>query len=764
MADSDPPELAAALLRWVQAFGTPSKVETWRDLQDGWVLWAILQDIDPSYFEGDLPEPPSKTKDNWIPRWQNLKQVNRLVTAYLRDASESLDSQVGRIVPDLKAIATDASAQDTVMLLKTMLRAAMYSPESNQRMGRIVVGLGPDIARTIAAAMQEMEETDLQATESIDRSDLETTPGVGTSTELESEPEPAPSTERPSTARDPELEQEEKLIQAFKTIKDLQDNNAKAAVELEELRQDKEELQQAFDAFKYEVETEGQKRVENDSIKELQHKTDRDRDYIAELETELDNIRTTSQTQERQIERYKADGDAKQKLRDDLQLLRVERDELLQKSRANENLKKKIQALQDQEKANSTLKEDLKMANEQLQSMDRLKEQCTVLQKANAENMTTIANGEQEIFDQKTTRKRMEHEYKVLVQKWEASKERQSRDHETITELETRLQILESEGNADNSGLDHEIAASETSEAVVTKSQSAVTSADISILQQKLDALAARNNKLETEYLDILQDKLGLETAIEDLKEPSREPEENIPFLEQRKKLQAINVELAELRNLHFSTTADLASAKERLLATADQSLDGKTEYQVLTDRYAELHKHSEGVEAELSDQRSLLRHALLGAPALLKEPEESRQGIEYKLLLQQLQAIRETPEDDELCDKTAANLSARIEGARSEGSAAIKRAEEHASEVAELREKLAAASNDHGKAGQVPSQEFAALQRENRLMTSAWFDLSSRLQSNTTMLGRRKESPKSFLGKQRALVTPSIAVGQHRR
>jgi len=57
--------------------------------------------------------------------------------------------------------------------------------------------------------------------------------------------------------------------------------------------------------------------------------------------------------------------------------------------------------------------------------------------------------------------------------------------------------------------------------------------------------------------------------------------------------------------------------------------------------------------------------------------------------------------------------------------------------------------------------KDAAALQRENKLMTSAWFDLSSRIQSNTVMVGRRKESPKSFLGKQRVVVTPLIVAGQ---
>lgn len=568
----------------------------------------------------------------------------------------------------------------------------MYSPESNQRMGRIVVGLGPEVAVTIAAAMKQMEESDVQQPDPQDRSEYEVTPEPSTPAEPASEKPPPTisSNDRMSLGtsgeRDPELEQEEKLIQAYKVIKDLESSNAKAATELEELRQDKEELQQAFDAFKYEVENEGRKNVENDSFKELQHKTERDRDYIAELETELESLRDKSQTQERQIERYKTDTDAKQKLRDDMQLLRAERDDLLQKTRMNENLKKKIQALQDQEKANSTLREDLRSASERLQDLDRLKDQCAVLQKANAENMKTIANGEQEIFDQKTHRKRVEHEYKVLTQKWEAAKERQVRDHETITELENKLQTLEIGGpstNGSGGGLDGELEASEKAraeKAMARNQDSGVPSADAAILQQKLDAITARNTKLETEYLDILQDKLGLETALEDLREPTREPEENVPFLEQRKKLQAAQAEVQEMRNQQFNANTEMANIKERFMAIQKQltdkdvrSLDGNAEYQALTDRYSELHKHSEGVEAELAEQRSLLRHALLNATQLLKESSETRNENEYKLLLQQLQAVRDAPEDDDLLESTAAQLADRMEQARSDALAANK-------------------------------------------------------------------------------------------
>lgn len=49
--------------------------------------------------------------------------------------------------------------------------------------------------------------------------------------------------------------------------------------------------------------------------------------------------------------------------------------------------------------------------------------------------------------------------------------------------------------------------------------------------------------------------------------------------------------------------------------------------------------------------------------------------------------------------------------------------------------------------------QTIKSLQRENALIASAWYDLTSRLQSNHVVLQRRNEAPKSWLNKQRHLV-----------
>lgn len=46
--------------------------------------------------------------------------------------------------------------------------------------------------------------------------------------------------------------------------------------------------------------------------------------------------------------------------------------------------------------------------------------------------------------------------------------------------------------------------------------------------------------------------------------------------------------------------------------------------------------------------------------------------------------------------------------------------------------------------------QELLNLQRENKLVASAWYDLTNRLQMNNVILQRRNDPPRSFLKKQR--------------
>lgn len=792
MADPDP-DLSLALLKWIQAFPAAGSISSLTDLRDGHILYEILRDIDPEYFIDPLPESratldrkyssPRKAgitggssngtlggggSDQLVRRWSNLKFIYRAVTGYIRDVCATLEEPEREMVPDLKSIAMggQSAEREMVVLLKVVLRAAFSSEVSNERMGRMVLGLGPETAKHIAAAMAAMEEdpADVRETESEEQ-------------EAERVEDESPQTMRDTPVdRDFGLEEEEKLIQAHRIIKQLEASNAKAATELEGLRREKNLLEEAFESFRYDVESQGQTTGQDEAYKALQVKADRDRDYIAELESEVESTRNTAQSQERQLERLKTDSDGRQELRDELQLLRAEKEDLVQKSRANENLKKKIQTLQDQENRNISLRDDLRAAQEQLQSLDSLREQVSALQKANTENMNLIANGEQEIFDQKTTRKRLEHEYKVLLQKWEGAKDRQSRDHEIITELENQLQSLRTNEDEDagmtpglekaSGGLEDEM------NATGAKDVETVPLAELAMVEERLRSVTTRNAKLEEQYLDILTDKLGLETAVQDLRDDrarERKEEESVPFLEQRKRLLAAQIELTELRDKVFGITAELASVKEKLLARQDPELDEKdkggldqsAEYASLSKSYVELNKHSEELEADLVEHKALLRHSLLGHGALAKEPKETRKVNEYAVLLRKLEGLREADVDHETLVNVATELAERIEKSRRSATEATNALQDKESTITTLRGELEKAKKAPPVQVKMDSKDMENLKRENQLMTSAWYDLTARVSAGGGMVGRRKESPKSWLGKQRAIVGHGMGIGQ---
>ncbi|KAK2772439.1 microtubule binding protein [Colletotrichum kahawae] len=72
-----------------------------------------------------------------------------------------------------------------------------------------------------------------------------------------------------------------------------------------------------------------------------------------------------------------------------------------------------------------------------------------------------------------------------------------------------------------------------------------------------------------------------------------------------------------------------------------------------------------------------------------------------------------------------------------------------------DLQRKLKAAEGGEAAAAQkaASDQIIKNLQRENALIATAWYDLTSRIQSNHVVLQRRNEVPKSWLGKQRQMV-----------
>ena len=689
----DHPELPKALLSWVREFDFASSVTNLRTIQDGVIVWRILKEVDPEYFTGELPEPDASKDDNWIPRWQNLKHIDKYLTTFMRDGSERLSGLSKQLNVDLKAIAIDGSSEDSLLLLKFCFLAAMHSPKSNQRMIDMLSKLGSNAQKPIADSIRSMETWDSRLADVVSQ-------GPGSDTGGILSPGRGGASPDPGFQRDVELEWEERLIEANSTIRNQQEKIQNLHRLLEQYRTQSTELEGELNELKYQRDQGGLSDANNEVLDQARKKATEDREYIAELESEMNTFRGTQEDLESQLRRYKNDSDSKQKLRDELQMVKVERDDLVQKTKANDNLKKKIQNLQEAEKSNSSLREEVESLQEELRSSRGIRDKVAALQKSNEEKTKTIANGEQEIFDMRTTRRRIDQDLKYYQQRWEVTKERHQRDADLISELEEKVKDLEAghgkiSQNGDaldaeftstdqtQAGLRNKIAELERENVTLKQNQADnVSSIEVgteddeeSAFKQQAAFLQQRYNRIEKQYLDVYQENLGLDAAIKNL---DQNVIESRPFIETRDRLQTAIQELEQAKKRLFGIESDLSaktsslhSAEGRLAAmdedkaAAAEGIQRSADAQVetLQKEVDRLTSRVESLQIQFDDTKSLLRHALIDQSHLLKEDEELRSGNEVRLVQEQISMHKSKGEPNE--EELALSLAQRIETTR---------------------------------------------------------------------------------------------------
>ena len=667
---------------------------------------------------------------------------------FIRDECGRLPRLSKKMNPDLKAIAIDGSSEELIQvmqspppslklsnimqqLVKAVLLAAMYSPSSNQRMMEVMYSLGPKIGAPIATFIGNMEARDQQLAEAESRGD------VGSDTDGILSPERSGTPQIGGIQRDLELEREERLIQAYSTIKNLEERNVALTEDLKESRTNAAKIDDELADLKYRIEQRGLKAGDNELLEELRQRSSQDKDYIAELETELEALRSTSESQERQLVRLKGDSEYQQRLRDEIQYLKTEKDDLLQKSKASENLKKKIQTLQDSEKSANAVRQENESLREDLQKTKSYKDKCATLQKANEEFSKTIANVEQEIYDQKTTRKRLDHEIKIYMKRYEDAKDRQQRDAEVINDQEERIRDLEAgQGKVtqDLGNLDDELSSkdkvysdlsvrsaalkwswilmrrhrrSKLSELEAENSRlkhTPETQKDAAAAQHDHELLQRQYHDVERKYLSTYQDNIGLDTALKDSDPevlaygPSRHGEtsgtdlaSSRPYLELRERFRIeeegrktaeqrssdLETELVDIK-VKFHEAESKLSVLDKDESTIVEELrkSSAAKVEVLDDEKTRLTDRAKNTQFELDEYRSLLRHSLMSSHALLKEDTELRTKNDFKLISSQLGDFKTKTEPTE--EELALSLTKMIENGRQ----GIRNAEEAAAKV----------------------------------------------------------------------------------
>lgn len=711
--DATSPELEHALLECATSFGLSKPVKSWKDLQDGQLLWEMLKALDPEHFTGDLPEDSAKTSESWISRWQNsmlipfgagdetgrvladvnlaanfraVKFIDKAMTTYLREVAMN-EGLIRLLNPDLKAIAIDSDVvQSTKVrtpdlitrhlqllltdicckMLKGLLMLGFVSEKANPVLTTIVGKMQPAdqgqlaiMAQTVQVAMEKVMEPPKQE--------------GPVEEDITSDGDAHPDT----IQRDPELEREERLIRANQEIKRLQTKLSEAVEDLEDERKKNSELDEALVEARLLQDTRG-RRTDDDEVTELKIQADKDRDYIAQLESDLEEAKNLTENQGRQLERLKSDAETKQELRDENQLLKAERDELLQKTKGMENLRKKVEHLQEQVKVQQGLQQRLQSMTEDQQELDQLRELNGRLKTMNEENMQTLATTEADLFEVKQIKSRLEQELKGALARSESATAMANRYQaenqqleERLREVEDRATGIEGPGSLADQLKDDDIDAKSTRKSIIMNTENA----DVELLQQKIELLTARCQRVEEKYLDVFQENLGLQAALQDeqsLKEgsvkkvviESVEILENLtkhyrddPFVHQTTKLHAAEAEVKELTNKVHEITAKNMELQAKLAElTGTGKMDGASgaDHQTMKDNYEQLlsahdnlQKHAKTLDNEIDDWRALLRHKLLNADVLRQEDAEALQANEYKLLLEELTTYREAADEE---------------------------------------------------------------------------------------------------------------------
>lgn len=505
----------------MNTFDLAGRVSAWNQLEDGQILWQILADIDPDYFNESLPNLDEGTDrrrsiaDNWIPKWQNLKHIERQVSIYIREECNQLPVLTKRMIPDLKTGARDGSLQLTAKLTMAILFAAYTSPKSGQRMLEHMGQLSTEKQGVIAGGIQELQSLDERMADLGVEQELTAEPPLLTSLSGYRTPTRAVSGAGSTVGKDSELEQEALLFEANKDRTTLRSQVTKLQEESNKSKGRISQLEEELVEARLHLDDRGGGGATSDEVERLRDDLRRERQYIDRLETDHANAKDVIESLKKRMNRLENDYDAKQELKDQLQLVKAERDELEKKAKANENLKKKIESLSKEAKALETVRQELQQAKERLQDLEDIEEKCAALEKVNKENIQTLVNSEQSIFEEKGRRTRLEHENIVLMKQVEQSKEMQYKAEDKNRELEDRLRDFEANGNRGGSledELNHDVSEITEDGPNVKTPMDGRVSADAIALQQRVDILSARLKSMETETLKQMQENLGLKS------------------------------------------------------------------------------------------------------------------------------------------------------------------------------------------------------------------------------------------------------------
>ncbi|KAF8454965.1 HOOK protein-domain-containing protein [Terfezia claveryi] len=615
---------------------------------------------------------------------------------------------------------------------------------------------------------------------------------------------------------DNEFRMEEEMARLVAEKENVEAEKKGLARQLERLQNAFDENQIALDRLREQVGDDGMEGdnygrpdvVLRSQLDQLQSDVQRLEDIIVDKENIISEQYSSISALTRKVDDLAPKAEAAVKWKDDLD----EAHHMVEKLRKNQNVaekyRKKLEMMGEMERQVKTLEVQNSQLINQLRQSEEQSKQAMGLRKLADTYKKQVDKMEQEHADLLREKQRMEVEFSTMKEKVFGAETQKVRDMEQIQLLEEKVRELESgvmskaveevSGDLDSelnfttkTKADLKLQISKLEAEIARLGEGGATSVDNMLLKSLLDDATKAKDKLEHDYLQSHTEKLILESQLASLHGGGPLAEGSDVLLRIRQNLVDQEAELTSTKKKLSEITAELTTTKRELVTVkSDLNLVGKDKLEALEElkklnsaELVELREEHEGLqkklreaELDLEQKNSLLNTVLLEKDGLSKRNSEHKDIMLEKErdmadLRSTIAALNGTSEgrDSEL-ERRVLQLQNKLEDHREKMTKSREHIKKQNSIIKDLKEQLenGAGLGEEGREEVIAEQkrrrqeELELFQRENRLMTSAWYDLSSRLQTNTVVLLRRSE-PTSWLNKQRHTIhSPIVCLHLH--
>lgn len=760
-------EWQEALLNWsrslvAKALSKPGP-ETIEDLYNGAFFSDLLVVLDDEYKPDELQENLSlASQDKPLDgRQRNMHIIRKALRSFIRRELDVVEVLLDDV--DFQGLDRNPNNEGMCQILSIFLVVSVNLPDKfvSQEILQDMQKTSEDKSR-LASLMQIMNQSQNRIQQGDRAEPAESAPAAA--------PAPVQAAGMDELALEAEMGRLHREIESLKkrnadlvTVHErLQESHQELLERHDKVTMDRDKLQELLESGAYGDGAEKKKQLQEQNR------------LIDNLEMQLDDARRAKEELERVKVRLEAELSKLVPLAQEYSDLKQENEDLAKKANAAEHLKQKLEKLRGLESEVKKLREERNAFFESQEHLMGFQKQVNALSAERDQQSRNMQAYEIQVSEFNAQKMAWNMEYQKLQRHLENMETKSKDDEEMVRELQEKLMLLDPSAVTDtpfparthSRSLEDELEGDDTNESHSLKdlelarlqTENALLKTSLGgegdkgqlfrQIEKEQDARKALQEKynelfekhiIERAALDALTAKQGNE-ALAELRKHALSEENRAKDL--ARQLEAVQTELKD---------------KERSLIEAQGDLKA---VQAGTDALAEL-KTTDGLlalslRAELDSSRKKLDN--------LKYDFDSRQEhlvsalIDKDMFRKEVEAanaeLRKAAEGGQAINPDVTKTMEKIEKLR----VRYKQLSEQYDKSEAARRELERA-NKAWRAGagegedKTKDQIIKNLQRENAMISSAWYDLTSRLQSNHVVLQRRNDAPKSWLNKQRQLV-----------